>query len=389
MATLSADMRRFLLENPGAVFADFLRWYSPGNWVPPPGSERRKRSIDGGGGGGPRGSSAASAGADNPSSPSSFGTVREAVVSAVVAEVIELAMARAVAADAPRRPPAASSGVAAVSSSPSTTVGASFESSIDADSSVVVGGAVYEEGDRLDGRRREDAAVVAVAAPLILTDDVPERGGPGAGPSGGDGEIISGAASPRGSLAGGNVWDQDGGGVAAGVEEVARSTVSSPEGSANAAVAVAGSTRGALDVGGGDDDDAVPCSDACSSAISCSCRLEWGGEGRVMWREEPATHAAAAAAGERCRGVDEKEGAEWMETWGDVEEAVAAAGDAEVGRTRPLFNPAQVRAGEVGGGEVVGQDLHAVLVGRLNREGVGRRRRRRGVMISHVVVIDH
>ncbi|CAN0482494.1 unnamed protein product, partial [Ectocarpus sp. 8 AP-2014] len=32
LSTLSADMRCFLLANPGAVFADFLRWYSPPNW---------------------------------------------------------------------------------------------------------------------------------------------------------------------------------------------------------------------------------------------------------------------------------------------------------------------------------------------------------------------
>ncbi|CAN0440484.1 unnamed protein product, partial [Hapterophycus canaliculatus] len=32
LATLSADMLCFLEENPGAVFADFLRWYSPANW---------------------------------------------------------------------------------------------------------------------------------------------------------------------------------------------------------------------------------------------------------------------------------------------------------------------------------------------------------------------
>ncbi|CAN0319225.1 unnamed protein product, partial [Laminaria digitata] len=32
-ATLSADMRSFVRENPGAVFADFVRWYSPRNWL--------------------------------------------------------------------------------------------------------------------------------------------------------------------------------------------------------------------------------------------------------------------------------------------------------------------------------------------------------------------
>ena len=40
LATLAADMRCFLGANPGAVFADFLRWYSPQNWRP--GSERRQ-----------------------------------------------------------------------------------------------------------------------------------------------------------------------------------------------------------------------------------------------------------------------------------------------------------------------------------------------------------
>lgn len=32
LATLSSDMRCFLLSNPGAVFADFVRWYIPPNW---------------------------------------------------------------------------------------------------------------------------------------------------------------------------------------------------------------------------------------------------------------------------------------------------------------------------------------------------------------------
>lgn len=32
LATLASDMRCFLLSNPGAVFADFMRWYSPPNW---------------------------------------------------------------------------------------------------------------------------------------------------------------------------------------------------------------------------------------------------------------------------------------------------------------------------------------------------------------------
>lgn len=41
LITLSVDMRCFLVENPGAVLADFVRWYSPTNWCG--GSERSEQ----------------------------------------------------------------------------------------------------------------------------------------------------------------------------------------------------------------------------------------------------------------------------------------------------------------------------------------------------------
>lgn len=45
LSTVSADMRSFLYENPGAVLADFVRWYSPPNWqvIDAMGSLRRLR----------------------------------------------------------------------------------------------------------------------------------------------------------------------------------------------------------------------------------------------------------------------------------------------------------------------------------------------------------
>ena len=79
-----------------------------------------------------------------------------------------------------------------------------------------------------------------------------------------------------------------------------------------------------------------------SASRACSHQLDWGRRGKVEWRSA-AEVAAAAADGSGSCGVDEKEGNEWMEAWFEVERAVAEENEGGVSRPRNLFSPAQVK----------------------------------------------
>lgn len=368
-ATLSADMRCFVRENPGAVFADFVRWYSPRNWQGGSAHPHDGAGLE------------AADGGVNADFFSSASDVKDAM-RALVADIVERATAYEV-------------GVL-----PCATTAAAYAPAVaPADE-----GAIRADGTRTLRSRGETDTTEELTMPPVTTltsvggaeaeteaERIPRPWSPppanrsnpptasDVSPSGWK-TIIPGRniVSPNASAAGaapdaaaavvGGVATSDGhsGGVPGG--EGSRS----PEFDGASCTSV---DRGEGGVGIGKRSGLSPSSLLFSSLPStipsllasppCPRRLDWGRRGKVEWRPTAETAAAAtataAADDDVLYGVDEKEGAEWMHAWLEVENTVAKENEGGVCRPRNLFNPAQVSSWWLGysaqSGGVCGQRL--------------------------------
>lgn len=360
LATLSADMHCFARANPGAIFADFVRWYSPVNWVD--GQQHRQHCGDGvdaeGGAAGER-CGARRADSNHHLKPSSV--VRD-VVRACVARVAELAIDLAT-----ERPPAVSPTTATVATADANSVSSATDASL---TLAAVGAtinsdhAVTIDCDGVIGPRGDGEAGIVTTA--LARPPAVNVTGPGkAGADAGAGQVSppdrappqaldAGAASlaARGGVLPVGVCNVLGGGEIEPLSDDAGSSCCSRR---------RGNGSGGGDGGGSEQRNrgvsSYSSSLESSSGVSLSCRLDWEGQGRIFWTPESAT-AARSKEGRHHHhnheqhqdldGLDAEEGAEWMEAWLEAENAVAEDGeDCGVRRLRPLFSPSQVHQNRV------------------------------------------
>ena len=335
-ATLSADMRCFVRENPGAVFADFVRWYSPRNWLGGSAHPHDGAGLEAADGGGRVGG----VGVELFSNASDL----EDAMRGLVADLVERATAHEV-------------GVL-----PCATAAAACAPAV----ATADEGATCADGARTLRSRGETGTTEELTMPPVTTltsvggaeaETEAERNPPPTPPA-------YRSTPPTASEVSSSGWKTI----------IPRKNTASPSASAvragpDAAVSVVGDVafgdgctggvpggkgsrspefdrgsstsrgRGEGGEGTGERSSLSPSSFLSSSLPStipslsgsspCPRRLDWGRRGRVEWRPTAATAAAAAAAtapaadGDVLYGVDEKEGGEWMEAWLEVENELA------------------------------------------------------------------
>lgn len=370
--TLSADMRCFIRENPGAVFADFVRWYSPRNWL---------------GGSAQRHGDAGLEDADGDVTAELLPRLSdvEDVMRALVDGIVERATGHAVGV----LPCTATTSAAAATAAAAVSTIAVVSLTTAAVCAPADEGAIHTDGARTLRSRGEIGTTEDVTTPSVTTltsvggaeadievERIPLPPSPLPPPpppatqstppttsdisSSGWKMIVprSDAAAPNASAAGA-VPD-----VAASVMGDVSTTgggsggIRDGEGSRSPIFGRNASTSGTRAGGGEGCEGTEKRSGLPPSLLSsslpysvpsllgsppCPRRLDWGRRGKVEWRPTVETAAAVTTAdGDFSWGVDEKEGAEWMETWLEVEHAVAEENEGGVCRPRNLFNPAQV-----------------------------------------------
>lgn len=352
LATLAADMRCFLRANRAAVFADFVRWYSPANWVV---EDERRHALD------PEdaGDTALSVGpaavdvgvgvaADvDVISPRSLAAKH--VARAMVAEIVESATNLAAAARQ-----ALADGASDTPSRPAAPLGSISTAT--------------------DGGFFETETPATVMSPLVKNEKIEAGANAGAG----EGAPLSkpppppdtycASSSPwRVVIPSGNANTREGGvgGGSGGAGEASATRIASRTSGFDSDDGSERARRPRDSEGGNRLSGSSLSSSASIPEVPRRCRLDWAEQGNVVWRSAALADAAPAKpeSMSHVSGVDGSEGAEWVETWVGVEKAVVGDGaeGAGVCPTRPLFNPSQVSAGDDAGMAGKGRAGGAVL----------------------------